>query len=118
MKENLFISSKGQITLPAAMRRALGLHGNAIVTAEQKGGRIVLAPAMVVETEIWRDEDVRAWAQADTFGPGEREALDASLRARAVGSQKPAAALAGPARARRSASPQEPQKKPRAKPRG
>jgi AbrB family looped-hinge helix DNA binding protein len=79
MKENLFVSAKGQITLPAAMRQALGLSGNAIVTAEEKDGRIVLTPAMVVETEIWSDADVQAWAGADEFQPGEREALEASL---------------------------------------
>ena len=80
MKENLFVSSKGQITLPSAMRQALGLHGNAIVTAEEKDGRIVLTPAMVVETELWPDDEVQAWARADEFQPGERQALQASLR--------------------------------------
>ncbi|MFA7664957.1 MAG: AbrB/MazE/SpoVT family DNA-binding domain-containing protein [Burkholderiaceae bacterium] len=74
-KENLFVSSKGQITLPAAMRQALGLDGNAIVTAEQRDGRIVLTLAMVVETEVWSDAEVRQWARADEFQPGEREAL-------------------------------------------
>jgi AbrB family looped-hinge helix DNA binding protein len=79
MKENLFVSAKGQITLPAAMRKALGLSGNAIVTAEEKDGRIVLTPAMVVETETWSNADVQAWADADEFRPGEREALEAKL---------------------------------------
>lgn len=78
MKENLFISSKGQITLPAAMRQALGLHGNAIVTAEEKDGRIVLSPAMVVETEVWPDTDIAAWDAADNFAPGERKAAQAA----------------------------------------
>lgn len=80
MKEHLVVSTKGQITLPAAMRQALGLGPNAIVTAEAVGGRIVLAPAMVVETELWPDEDVRAWDEADAFAPGEREALQARLQ--------------------------------------
>lgn len=78
MKENLFISSKGQITLPAAMRQALGLSGNAMVTAEEKDGRIVLSPAMVVETEVWSDADIAAWDAADAFASGEREALEAA----------------------------------------
>lgn len=81
MKENLFISSKGQITLPAAMRIALGLSGNAIVTAEEKDGRIVLSPAMVIETEIWPDADIAAWDAGDAFAPGEREALQAAVGA-------------------------------------
>lgn len=79
MKEHLSISSKGQITLPAAMRQALGLAGQAIVTAEIRHGRIVLAPAVVVETEIWTDADVAAWDAADTFAPGEHKAIAATL---------------------------------------
>lgn len=79
MKEVLTISQKGQITLPAAMRQALGLQGQALVTAETRDGRIVLSPAMVVETEIWRDADVAAWSAADTFAPGEQDALRAAL---------------------------------------
>lgn len=79
MKEHLSVSSKGQITLPAAMREALGLGGQAIVTAELREGRIVLAPAMVVETELWDAAEVAAWDAADTFAPGERAALEAAL---------------------------------------
>lgn len=83
-KEHLIISSKGQITLPAAMRRALGLTGHAIVTAEARDGRIVLSPAMGVETESWSDAQIRAWDAAEEFGPGARESLRARLaRARA-----------------------------------
>lgn len=81
MKEHLVVSSKGQITLPAAMRKALGLQGNAIVTAEQKDGRIVLAPAVLLETELWPQAEVQAWVAADTFAPGERETLKAALGA-------------------------------------
>lgn len=79
MKDLLTISSKGQITLPAAMRQALGLKGNAVLTAEAKDGRIVLAPAMVVETETWTEADVAAWDAADEFPAGEREALQGAL---------------------------------------
>lgn len=90
MKENLLVSGKGQITLPAAMRRALGLGANTIVTAEQQGGRIVLMPAMVVETEIFADADVAAWQADDAFVAGEREALERRL-APARGRKRPAA---------------------------
>jgi len=79
MKEHLVISSKGQITLPAAMRRALGLQGHAVVTAEARDGRIILSPAMVVETELWSDTDVAAWDADDAFAPGERAQLERAL---------------------------------------
>lgn len=79
MKDLLTVSSKGQVTLPAAMRQALGLQGNAVLTAEAKDGRIVLSPAMVVETEVWTEADMASWDAADEFVPGEREALQAAL---------------------------------------
>ena len=82
MKENLIVSSKGQITLPAAMRRALGLDGNAILTAEQQGGRIVLMPAMVVETQVYSDAEIAQWQQQASFKPGERAALARKLSRR------------------------------------
>jgi len=80
MKENLIVSSKGQITLPAAMRKALGLTGNAIVTAEQQGGRIVLTPAIVVETELFEEGEIEAWNRDDDFRPGERDAVTRRVR--------------------------------------
>jgi antitoxin PrlF len=80
MKENLTVSSKGQITLPAAMRRALGIGNNAIVTVEQSGGRLVLTPAIVVETEIYSDADIQAWSIADEFAKGERAELTRKLK--------------------------------------
>jgi len=64
----------------------MGLAGNAVVTAEQQGGSIVLTPAMVVETESYADADVKAWVRDDSFAPGEHERLNQALARR-----KPAA---------------------------
>lgn len=82
MKENLIVSERGQITLPAAMRRALGLGTSAVVTAEEIGGRIVLTPAVVIETEIYSDSEVAEWDRADAFNKGERADLLTKLKKR------------------------------------
>ncbi len=82
MKESLVVSDRGQVTLPAAMRKSLGIGKNAVVTAEAVDGRIVLTPAVVVETERYTDEQIRAWDRADAFRPGEREKLDRRLKRR------------------------------------
>jgi hypothetical protein len=42
------------------MRRALGLSGNAVVTAEEREGKIVLTPAVVVEMEAYSDAQIAA----------------------------------------------------------
>jgi antitoxin PrlF len=80
MKENLIVSPRGQVTLPRAMRKALGLGSHAVLTAEAVGGKIVLTPAVVVETEIYTDEEIAAWDSADSFKKGERERLAARLK--------------------------------------
>lgn len=82
MKENLVISGKGQITLPAAMRKSLGLGKSAVITAEQVGGKIVLTPAVVLETDLYTDEQIAEWDRADAFAPGEAERLSAKLTKR------------------------------------
>jgi antitoxin PrlF len=82
LKENLVISARGQITLPAAMRRALGLSGNAVVTAEEREGKIVLTRAVVIETDTYSDADIVAWDKADAFRPGEHTRLKAKLKTR------------------------------------
>jgi len=80
MKESLVISDRGQITLPSAMRRSLGLGKSSVVTAEQVDGRIVLTPAVVVETAQYSDEQIREWDRADAFGKGERARLTEKLK--------------------------------------
>ena len=79
-KENLILSERGQITLPAAMRKALGLRGNAVLTAEQVAGKIVLTPAVVIETELFGEAQVAEWDRADAFAEGERERLLEKLK--------------------------------------
>jgi len=82
MKENLVVSDRGQVTLPAAMRKSLGIAKNSVVTAEAVDGRIVLTPAVIVETERYTDEQIREWDRADAFGKGEREKLMRRLKQR------------------------------------
>lgn len=76
------VSDRGQITLPSAMRKSLGLGKSALITAEQVGGRIVLTPAVVLETEYYTDEQVQDWDRADAFGKGGRSRLTEKLKKR------------------------------------
>ena len=78
-KETLTISSRGQITLPASLRKRLGLEANAVLTAEVVDGRVVLTPAVVLELEAYDDKQIKAWERADEFSPGELAALEAKL---------------------------------------
>jgi AbrB family looped-hinge helix DNA binding protein len=48
--DTLTLSSKGQLVIPAAMRRRLGLSAGAALQVSEESGRIVLSPVRRVGT--------------------------------------------------------------------
>ena len=48
LREVLTVSSRGQITLPAEMRRQLGIEPGGAVIVEDFGGELPLKPAAVL----------------------------------------------------------------------
>jgi AbrB family looped-hinge helix DNA binding protein len=80
MRQNLLVSSRGQITLPASIRKRLGIQSGGIVTIEEKESEIVLKPAAVVEIETYSNEDISQWDKEDRLEPTERNALLKRLR--------------------------------------
>ena len=74
MPETLIVSSRGQITLPADLRRRLGLAPGDVLIVEDRNGELVLKPAAVLEMESYTDGQIAEWDRDD--------ALDAAERAR------------------------------------
>ena len=75
MSETLIVSKRGQITLPAATRKSLGIKGGDVVILEDRGNEIVLKPGVVLEVEFYSDEQIAEWDAADTLEEGERERI-------------------------------------------
>ena len=75
MSNTLIVSNRGQITLPAVTRKRLGIKGGDVVILEDRGNEIVLKPAVVLEVEIYSDEQIAAWGAADRLDDGERERI-------------------------------------------
>lgn len=74
-REVLLVSSRGQITLPAEMRRQLGIAPGGAVIVEACGGELRLKPAIVLEVEQYSDSQIEEWDRADALSPGERQAI-------------------------------------------
>ena len=72
MNETLVLSSRGQITLPAVLRKRLGLKTGDVLILEDRGNEIVLKPGVVIETQYYRDEEIAEWDQADRLSGRER----------------------------------------------
>ena len=67
MKTTLTISSRGAVTLPAKLRRALGLRPDDLLIAETTPDGLLLRPAVPVPIELYSEERIRE------FDAGEAE---------------------------------------------
>ena len=74
-RQTLTVYSRGQITLPAGLRKRLGIRPGGVLSAEEKGGELVLRPAIVLEMEPYSDADIRRWDEEDRLSPGERNRI-------------------------------------------
>jgi antitoxin PrlF len=77
MSETLVVSSRGQITLPAALRKRLGIKSGDVVILEDRGHEVVLKPGIVLEIQHYSDEQIAQWDAEDKLSDQERaEILD------------------------------------------
>ena len=77
MSETLVVSSRGQITLPAALRKRLGIKSGDVVILEERGHEVVLKPGIVLEIQHYSDEQIAQWDAEDKLSDQERaEILD------------------------------------------
>jgi AbrB family looped-hinge helix DNA binding protein len=75
MKANVAVSSRGQITLPAKVRKRLGLAAGGVLILEERKDEIVLRPAAVLEIETFSDADIATWNKEDRMTASERAAI-------------------------------------------
>jgi antitoxin PrlF len=65
------LSPRGQVTLPAPVRKALGLEPGDNLVISVEGDRAVLEPAVVVPIERYTEERVREFEDAARLSPDE-----------------------------------------------
>jgi len=80
MPETLLVSSRGQITLPASMRKHLGIEPGAALIIEERNGELTLKPAAVLEIEHYSDEQIARWDREDALSAEERKRILARLQ--------------------------------------
>ncbi|MBP7865750.1 MAG: AbrB/MazE/SpoVT family DNA-binding domain-containing protein [Acidobacteria bacterium] len=75
MRESIAVSARGQITLPAGMRRRLGIEAGGVLIAEEDDGKIILRPAATLEIETYSDSDIERWNAEDRLDDAERQSI-------------------------------------------
>lgn len=66
-RELLAVSSRGQITVPAAMRMHLGIAPGGAVIVEEIDGESRLKPAEVLEVDLYSDAQIETWDRANVL---------------------------------------------------
>jgi AbrB family looped-hinge helix DNA binding protein len=82
MKQTLIVSNRGQLTLPASLRKRFGIKDGGPIILEERDNELVLKPAVVLEVEMYTDAQVSAWDEADRLDDTERERVVQRLAAR------------------------------------
>lgn len=65
MKTTLTVTSRGVVTLPAKLRRALGLKADDQLIAETTPEGLLLRPAVTLPVEIYTDKRVSEFDEAE-----------------------------------------------------
>lgn len=65
MKTTLIVTSRGVVTLPVKLRRALGLKADDQLIAETTGEGLLLRPAVTLPVELYSEKRVREFDKAE-----------------------------------------------------
>ena len=64
--ETTYLTERGTLTLPATIRKSLGIRGRQqFIVETTEGGEILLRPASLVPFEIYSEERIKEFAQDD-----------------------------------------------------
>ena len=74
-RDVLTVSSRGKITLPAGMRKHLGIAPGSALIVEELDGELRLKPAVVLELDHYSDAQIEDWYSTDALPSAERDAI-------------------------------------------
>ena len=79
--ETVKLGKKGQVSIPKAVLRKLGIEGEApLLVDTTSDGAIILRPAAVYPIEIYSEERIREFDEADRMAAGTAERVANALQ--------------------------------------
>ena len=79
MSDTLIVSERGQITLPASIRKRYGIKGGSALIIEERNNELLLKPAAIMEMNIYSDDQIAEWDKADQLTENERARIIQNL---------------------------------------
>ena len=65
MRDQVTISSRGAITIPAKLREAMGLQANDVLILETTDKGILVRPSMSIPVELYSEERISEFSEED-----------------------------------------------------
>lgn len=81
MATAVMASSRGEVTLSTATRDRLGIKGGGVVIVEDRRSEIVLKPGVVLELDLYEDDQIAQRDARDRLEDEERQRLAAAVAA-------------------------------------
>lgn len=79
MSDTLIVSERGQITLPASIRKRYGIKGGSALIIEERNNELLLKLAAIMELDIYSDDQIAEWDKADLLTDNERARIIQNL---------------------------------------
>lgn len=75
MQQTVIVSTRGQLTLPAGLRKRFGLLRGGAVILEELNNQLVIKPAAVLEIEMYTDSQISQWDAEDDLDESQRSTI-------------------------------------------
>ncbi len=71
-RAKLIVTQRGQITLPAGVRKRMGIKEGDVLTLEERSGEMVIRPTAVLDVELFSGDEIARWDDVDRLGSAAR----------------------------------------------
>lgn len=71
--------NRGEVTLSTAPRERLGIKGGCVVVVEDRGSEIVSKLGVVLELDLYEDDQIAQWDAQDRLEDEERQRFAAAV---------------------------------------
>jgi antitoxin PrlF len=78
--EKIIVNERGTVTLPAKVRKHLGLKAGDVLQLEERDGQIILHPTITLPLRWYTDEEIARWEEEGRMTPERQKRLDAWLK--------------------------------------
>lgn len=75
--EKIVVNERGTVTLPAKLRKHLGLKGGDVLQLEERDGQIILHPTVTLPLRWYTDEEIARWEEEGRMTPDDHRRVEA-----------------------------------------